>query len=192
MWVCSYLLWQKQMFWITFTFRDAELICLFIRACKCWQQTTRKIRGITNNLLTFRNVSCLLPLRLAQGSRKRSFQDPGPPSSHTVIIFGFKLHNSLPSFLTCIWINCYSMWSLTESQAEMEIGICWWWVMLDLLLNSEKLKRNSWSSFSAPIYTIILRVWLIKWHHIILITWEVFNRFGSSAESIDNNYNFYS
>lgn len=39
-----------------------------------------KIRGITNNLLTFQNVLYLLPLRLAQGSRKCSIQDPGPPS----------------------------------------------------------------------------------------------------------------
>lgn len=83
--VCSYLLWQNQMFQRTFAFRNAELICLFVRACKCWQQTTRKITGIRSNLLTFQNLSCLLLLRLARGSRKCSFPDSGPPSSHTLL-----------------------------------------------------------------------------------------------------------
>lgn len=50
-----------------------------------------------NNLLTFQNILRLLLLRLAQGSRKCCFQDPGPPSSHTVKLFqqtqyGFKLY----------------------------------------------------------------------------------------------------
>lgn len=40
--------------------------------------------------------------------------------------------------LTCIWMNCYCMWS----QAEIKIGICWWWEILDFLLNSENFFIN--------------------------------------------------
>lgn len=82
--VCSYLLWQNQMFQRTFAFRNAELICLFVRACKCWQQTTRKITGIRSNLLTFQNLSCLLLLRLARGEQEMLVSGSWPSvKSHT-------------------------------------------------------------------------------------------------------------